>query len=62
MIRKEIIPTKLQVNDQGMSREDEVVELRVFENERDEKLSREIKEVRSEIATHIYIYIYIETS
>ena len=46
---------KMQANDQGMSREDDVVELRVFGSERDEKLSREIEEVRSEIATRIYI-------
>ena len=46
---------KMQANDQGMSREDEVVELRVFESERDEKLLREIEEVRLEIVTHIYI-------
>ena len=46
---------KMQANDQGMSRKDEVVELRVFGSERDEKLSREIEEVRSEIATRIYI-------
>ena len=38
-----------------MSREDDVVELRVFGSEKDEKLSREIEEVRSEIATRIYI-------
>ena len=37
---------KMQANNQGMSREDDVVELRVFGSERDEKLSREIKEVR----------------
>ena len=46
---------KMQANDQGMSREDDVVELRVFGSERDEKLSREIKEMRSKIATRIYI-------
>ena len=37
---------KMQANDQGMSREDEVVKLRMFGSERDEKLSREIEEVR----------------
>ena len=46
---------KMQANDQGMSREDEVVELRVFESERDEKLLREIEEVRLEITMRIYI-------
>ena len=46
---------KMQANDQGMSRKDEVVELRVFGSERDEKLSREIEEVRSKIATRIYL-------
>ena len=42
-------------NNQGMSKEDEVVELGVFKSKRDEKLSREIEEVRSEITTRIYI-------
>ena len=46
---------KMQANDQGMSKENEVVELRVFGSERDEKLSREIEEMRSKIATRIYI-------
>ena len=46
---------KMQANGQGKSREDEVVELRVFGSERDEKLSREIKEMRSKITTRIYI-------
>ena len=46
---------KMQANYQGMSREDEVVELRVFRSKRDEKLSREIEEMRSEITKHIYI-------
>ena len=46
---------KMQANDQGKSREDEVVELRVFGSERDEKLSREIEEIRLEITTRIYI-------
>ena len=45
----------MQANDQGKSKEDEVVELIVFGSERDEKLSREIKEMRSEIATCKYI-------
>ena len=55
---------KMQANNQGKSKEHEVVELRVFGSERDEKLSRDIEEIRSKIATHIYIYIYIyiETS
>ena len=50
---------KMQANNQGKSKEHEVVELRVFQSERDEKLSRDIEEIRSKIATHIYIYIYI---
>ena len=49
---------KMQANDQGKSREDEVVELRVFGSERDEKLSRDIEEIRSKIVTHTHIYIY----
>ena len=49
---------KMQANNQGKSKEHEVVELRVFGSDRDEKLSRDIEEIRSEIATHIYIYIY----
>ena len=46
---------KMQANDQGKSREDEVVKLIVFGSERDEKLSREIEEIRSKIATCKYI-------
>ena len=45
----------MQANDQGKSREDEVVKLIVFGSERDEKLSREIEEIRSKIATCKYI-------
>ena len=45
----------MQANDHGKSREDEVVELRVFGSERDKKLSRKIKEMRSKIAMCIYI-------
>ena len=46
---------KMQATNQGKSREDEVVKLRVFGSERDEKLSREIEEVRLEIVMRIYI-------
>ena len=48
---------KMQANNQGKSKEHEVVELRVFGSERDEKLSRDIEEIRSKIATHTHIYI-----
>ena len=49
---------KMQANDQGKSREDEVVELKVLGSERDEKLSREIEEMRSEIATHTHTHTH----
>jgi len=46
---------EMQANDQGKSREDEMVKLRVFGSEKDEKQSREIEEMRLEITMRIYI-------
>ena len=48
----------MQAKNQGKSKEHEMVELRVFGSERDEKLSRDIEEIRSKIVTHTHIYIY----